>query len=856
MDTNENKVWYYASASNERLGPVSIVELSALAGQGLIEPSTLVWSPEHAEWIPASKIADLLTAARKSKELTPAPSEESPEIPSQELKPRMGPFLFPIFLGVIIASAIAGLAVGAVCYSFDKSVWYGFAASSVILVFGILSALATYRKERYQLQHSRLICHRGGLFRDEATELEIRNITHVKVKLPWLRYKLFRTGDVIVETAGTSKPMVMRAIREPETVYAEMRGRMKYNGYDLSKRELLHEEKPSILGVIVECIGHVVAAVVIMLFFFGAIVSEQEEAGATPFDSYLPYLLPIGAIFLTTAIIYAIFRFLDFRLRTYSVFNDVVVYEEGFLTRHNAFIPYENIADSNTKRTFIDQILGLYDVHVSCQGSASEIKFRRLRNGIGLSNAIDLLVSSASKKPKSPRRSSSDDPTIALPKRPSRVEPEAVPAGEIRTSEHRIHAMRLLVPQLFLLPLFPIWVLTMVKSLILLSSTRYFVRPDSLRHSYKFLTVDDREFSYDKVTGLVIKRNLWDKCFGTMTLKFWSIGSGKSLEFAHVHCEQVDLPALMRQVGIPPVSQEPYETDARFGIFPWLRARIWIVFVFLLYSAGVLAAAALEDEPLIYLLLLVPALAIVIGLIHAILYYPRQRLRFHEHHVEAEQGIIAKVTFFVRYKNVKRVSSTRYPGGEEGDLEIYVAGEEQAHTQQAQGKAMKTMMKQCSFMSRMLPQPIETAALLDDILSGRINSSITPIPAEAGEVLVESKRALGNAIVNLLLISILIFPLLPLLPITIPLTIIRVKRWRYRIEDFRIVTNHGALFRKETSVLLDRVDSLQQSQGFLNKIFRNGKVSIMTAGSSKPDLILIDSPDYLKLHEEIRRRSQ
>ncbi len=76
----------------------------------------------------------------------------------------------------------------------------------------------------------------------------------------------------------------------------------------------------------------------------------------------------------------------------------------------------------------------------------------------------------------------------------------------------------------------------MFKSLILLSSTRYFVRPGSLRHSYKFLTVDDREFSYDKITGVVIKRNLWDKMFGTMTLKFWSIGSGKALEFAHVHC--------------------------------------------------------------------------------------------------------------------------------------------------------------------------------------------------------------------------------------------------------------------------------------------------------------------------------
>lgn len=98
--------------------------------------------------------------------------------------------------------------------------------------------------------------------------------------------------------------------------------------------------------------------------------------------------------------------------------------------------------------------------------------------------------------------------------------------------------------------------------------------------------------------------------------------------------------------------------------------------------------------------------------------------------------------------------------------------------------------------------------------------------------------------------------MIALLPVTIPITIIRVKRWRYRIEDFRIVTHHGVLFRSETSVLLDRVDSLQQSQGLLNKIFKNGKVSVMTAGSSKPDLVLIDSPAYLRLYEEIRKRSE
>ena len=109
---------------------------------------------------------------------------------------------------------------------------------------------------------------------------------------------------------------------------------------------------------------------------------------------------------------------------------------------------------------------------------------------------------------------------------------------------------------------------------------------------------------------------------------------------------------------------------------------------------------------------------------------------------------------------------------------------------------------------------------------------------------------------KLILLSIVLFPLIVLLPFTVPAMVIRVKRWRYHIEPARIVVSWGMLYRHETSILLDRVDSIQQSQGPLNKLFGNGNVSIMTAGSSKPDLSLPDSPEYLGMYEIIRERSQ
>ncbi len=879
MSPQEQQNWFYASANDERLGPVSIGELSSLAGRGVVGPKTLVWNPGYPDWIPAEQIADLLTKARDAAAQIPphaevpaddVPARPSPAIgdpaepeadivpvdstptPTQDLKPRKGSFVFPRMVITLITFAVIGALTAGVLASLEKSPWPGLAVFVAGGFLGVFASLVAYRKERYQIQDSRVLCHRGGLVSDQTTEFEIRNITHVRIKLPWLRHKFFGVGDVIVETAGNSKPVVMRVIREPEAVYAGLRERMKKNGYDLTQRQLLHEEQPAIIGILGETLGLLVGGIVVGVFILSNLFAVQKEARSPNLEYALFGILGLAAFGL---VVFIIVRFLDFRRRTYRVYNDVVVYEEGFLTRHNAFIPYENIADANTKCSFFDRIFGLYDVQVSCQGSNSEIKFRRLKNGVALSAAIDQLVVHARQKEKPLTRTTAGATAQASHALPRRTEPEAVPPGETLVGDFKMDAARTLVPLLILLPLFPLWIVAMIQSGIRLASTRYYVRPGSLRHSYKFLTVNEREFAYDKITGLVIKQNLLDHIFGTMTLRFWSIGSGKPLEFTHVHANQINLPALMRQVGIPAASPQPYEARASFGILTWLRARLKFLPLLLFLAAGTVFAAIQVDER-IYWLLAAPILIGLIGLIHGMLYYSRQRLRFHDHHIEAEQGILAKRRYYARYSNVKRTKVTRYPGGADGDLEIFVAGEEELQQSVPQQKNQQRSMKPCAFSTGFLPAVGDQGLLLDDILCGRVEPASQAVAATPLEVLLEARRSVGNAIVKLLFLSIILFPLIVLLPLTIPLTAIAVKRWRYRVEAARIVVSSGIFYRSEMSILLDRVDSLQQSQGPLNKLFRNGNVSIMTAGSSKPDLNLIDSPAYLKMYEVIRERSQ
>jgi uncharacterized membrane protein YdbT with pleckstrin-like domain len=877
MSAQEQPDWYYASENNERLGPVSIRELSALAGQGKLGPSTLVWSQGLPEWIPAERIADLLSAARTTVPPVPAaaaepPSSGPPPVPQEksipapvvataaipsssepplELKPRKGSFTFRrILLGILLATLAGGATTG-LLVSLEQSPWPGLAVIAGGGILSIVASLAAYRKERYQIHESRVVCHRGGLVSDETTELEVRNITHVKIRLPWLRYKFFRVGDVIVESAGNSRPVVLHSIREPESVYDGLRERMKRNGYDLTQQQLFHEEQPAVIGIVGECFGLLVGAVMAGLVVAPGILESLGKPGSSGTG---PALTGLTALAVCGLVAFIIVRFLDLRRRTYRVYNDVVVYEEGFLTRHNAFIPFENIADANTTSSFFDRLFGLYDVQVSCQGSGSDIKFRRLRNGIALSAAIDHLVVVASQKKKPAARAAADTP-LAAPGRGRRGEPPAIPAGEAMVAELGMHAGRTLVPLLLWLPLVPIWIAAMIQSGIRLMSTRYSVRPGSVRHSYRFLTLHDREFAYDKITGVVIKRNLWDGLFDTMTVRFWSIGSGQPLEFAHVHAGRFDLPALLRQAGIPAASAAPYQADAAFGVFTWLRSLLKYLPLLLVFAAGIVFAA-LEVDPLFYWLLPAPVLVGIAACLWSKLYHSRQRLLFHDHHVEAEQGIFSRRSYHARYGNVKRSTVTRYPGGDEGSLEIFVAGEEEFGQGVQQRKGRQGILKPCSFTTRFLPGVAGQGMLLDDILCGRVEPAPRAVAAGAAEVLLEAPRSAGNAVVRLVLLSIVLFPLLVLLPFTLPVTVMRVKRWRYRVGEARVVLGRGIFYRSETSILLDRVDSLQQSQGPLNKMFRNGTVSIMTAGSSKPDLVLADTPAYLALYELIRERSR
>ena len=798
----------------------------------------------------------------------------------KHLKPRRESFLFPRLLTAILLSAILCAIAATACIVLEQPLIYSAAPAILIPILAYASFVA-YRKESYELLNSTIVCHQGGLLNDQTTEIEIRNITHVKLRLPWLRHMFLGIGTIMVESAGTNKPVKLLSIREPRKIYDQLWSRMQNNGYDLTKENLLYETRPAVLGAFLECVKFLGIGSFLLLTFLESITQTIESITQTSSSSQLDilsdYSIPALIITAIVALSYLVIRILDYRKRSYRVFNDVVTYKEGFLTKHDAFIPYENISDASTKQTFWAKIFGLYNLVVSCQGTGSEIKFNNLYHGPIVSSHIDDLVVRSHKKPTPSETSPSDDAPLI----PQRIEPDLAPPEEAWLSILKINGLRQFLPLLLLFPLFPLWLVFNIKALITYSGTKYSFNHGTIGHSFRFLSTDDREFAYEKITGLTIKRDLFDRLFGTASLKFWSIGSKEALELTHVSLSKLNLSSIMRQIGIPETSEKVHPVETRYNPIAWIKAHAYRCLSLIILTLALLGTAAAVNQGYLFeqgsildaqttisksiiqmTLVAIPIIIFAIlalRLLYLFPYYKKQTLCFNEHHISAEQGLFIRSQYFARYKNIKQVAVTKYPMSINGSLEMFIAGEELAPIARNNKKAARTeqqLTKPCSFKLHFITDVFTKGSILDNILSGRLEADTKLEPAEELELLAESGKSVSNVLVKLIISSVILFPLLVLLPLTIPITIIATKRWRYKVEAGRILTNHGVLFKKQSSILLDRIDSIQQKQGALGKMFKNGNVSIMTAGSSKPDMQIRDAKSYKQIYQEVKRLSQ
>jgi len=778
-----------------------------------------------------------------------------------ELRPKKSTFIGTRVVGYGFLLGVLGL-VSLVASSLGDlpELLLGALLSALFFALACVSAVIAYRKERYEFSATKIRCEQGGLFSSQITDLEVRNITHVKLHLPWLRWRFFGVGNVLIESAGSaSSEISLRLIQDPEAVRDQVRELMKTNGFSLQRKELLHEESPAPTGVALDCLAMGLSVVFGVLLIGGEILADA--AGNLSDVGDIPWWgLALAVLFAVSALVRLVLHWFDLSRRTYRVFGDCIEYEEGFLTRTNSFLPGENIADSSTNRNFIDRLLGLYSVSISCQGSGSEIRFRRLKRGEELSKTIDRLVERLAGAredlvdPAQISLGSADDPnqlsSSGYPNESPDVSP-AVRPEDTWTAELQMDTRRALIPLLFLFPAFPVWVVASITTFIRTQTTRFSVRAGSVRWTFKFLAVRQREFSYDKITGVVVIRNPWDRLFDTATIRLWSIGSGQPMDLRHIRCSELDIEALLKQAGIPR-SVCRHAAPTQFGVRAWVLGHLPLLAT--AAAIGVALGVLIFTTHIAFFLGLIPVAGILflVFLVDA-LWCRSQSLRFFDEHLEAETGILVQHHTYIAFADVKKVVLTRFPSCDIGRLQFCAAGENlgggAAHGGAGgQGSGKGLSARPYGVILRFLGDLNRWHTELDGMLERPQEAGA---PAVGSLVLRASQPALANSLVPLLLGSIILVPLIALLPLTLPWTIVSVRRRHYRIEAGRVVCESGVIYRRHESVLWSRIDALRSNKGLLNTMLGNGSITLLTAGSSKPDLVLSALPDCADFYAQL-----
>ena len=180
--------------------------------------------------------------------------------PSSSIKPHKMSFL--LFQGslifILIFVLVASIAfVGFSLFANISAGMIGIVIAFFVVVFGIayFLVLVRYRKEIYIPESKKIIAHSGTIISDNTTEIAYDCITEVRMRLGFWQQLFFKTGDIIINTAGSAaSKLILKNVDQPEKYYEEIRDHMRDNGYHLTQDTLVQEARPHMLGIIGELI--------------------------------------------------------------------------------------------------------------------------------------------------------------------------------------------------------------------------------------------------------------------------------------------------------------------------------------------------------------------------------------------------------------------------------------------------------------------------------------------------------------------------------------------------------------------------------------------------------------------------
>lgn len=771
-----------------------------------------------------------------------------------------------------------------------------FVLIAFVLGFSVVQAFVTYKKRKYVFENDRVLQYSGGIFSDSQTELLIKNITHVKRLYPFIEYGIFKTGHIRIEAAGSKESEIhINSADNVEELLNLLEESMSKNGFNLDRGDLKYTEKPHPLGVFFEVFKSFLLTVGIILYVVYDVFYEIPEIGEFLAGNSLLIGI-LATVIAIPVIIWFGLKFLDLLKREYKIYSNIITYTEGFLNKHYAFIPFKNLSDSATTQTIIDRIFGLFDVKLSAQGSGHEVLFKNLERGKEISETLDELIDQYSDDVEGAAKSKEGETaSTPLQEKDGRRETKAgVPEHALETEytdDFKMNMARQMFPVYFFAPIviigfiFPVVLIVVfvgavsliVPLFIQANFTRYYIKKKSMLSRYKFLNAREVEFNNEKITGMVIKRNFIDYWFNTATFKFYSIGAGANLDFRNVDYSDELSKKIQAKTGVT-LKNEVYNINSEFSFSESLRASLFFVaFVFLLVAIWLFCAGTFfVSRGYSFLWALAPlipiALVWLVIYIYQVFYYKRSKLYYYEDVVYFQKGIFFKSFYYIRYDNIKDITTTKYPFSEEGDIRFNIAGETIVQTQQGKSttsnhftiKYVPDIPVQDELVDFILlrmpsadeikdyldnPSKYPTKRLKDEIPSMKNPMSVAIlillIPNAAVLFLILSATQVNNVVILLAIFLALVDVFI------LGLVALYTLMKEYVVENTRVLARWGIFYKKQTSVVFEKIDFLNNNQNFLNKIFGNGNITVNTLGSSRAELNVNNINNYKDFYKDL-----
>ncbi len=779
------------------------------------------------------------------------------------IKPDKKTFVgFRFWIGTLRLAAII-LVLGLVS---PFNIWLPLLGVLVVVRLGALVILnIKFKKEKYIFLKDKIIYKSGGIFSDRETELVIRNITHVKLRKPWLQDMITKSANIRIESAGSGLSEVsFFGLKESDKVYDYIMQMMRYNGFSLKMDKKIQEEKPHPLGVFFEVFKNVLITLAVILYIgFDFIVEAKSGMDSIPIEA----IIGVAALVLLYLVGRSLLSFLDLSKRIYDVYDDTITYNEGFLSKHKAFIPVENLSDTTLTQTIVDKMFSLYDVKISCQGSQQEILFKNMKNGLAMKDSVDKVISGmkglAGKKGEVnvPGEKVSAKTKVVSAKQASAAKSVKLEKNTDYTAEFKMNGRRAMFKLwvtlpicIILLPLLLFWIGALIYTLIELKNRKYFVRKDTMEEEFNFLARKNKEFSNDKIMGLVFKESFIDKWFNTFSVVFWSIGSSDNIKFKHLKKEEGIYDKLIAKIGIKP-EQAAYKMDSKFSFGEFIKAELGIIFVKVVLLIGLISGYLVSPAEIkgLFLVAIGVVILVMIGIIllnKKVLSY--SKMTYFKNYLYHECGWLFKKFIYVPYENVKDITTIKYPASKMGSVKFNIAGETAIKTKNG------TTYVSNGFKIRYIENIKTKDELIDNILfyrpsSAEITSFEDKIKDYKPKIIKISKPDLANILVPAILVSVVIFPLLVILPITIIGIVWTIKVKSYTIEDYRIMYKSGIIYKRQQTIVFRKIDHIKLNEGMLNKMFSNGSITVNTIGSSMSEMKITNVSDYKEFYEELKK---